>query len=177
MNKPAAVPNRFCFADHAIVTKADGDGWEARFIDGSTRHLSDADLERRGFAIGGSFGQGGFYAILDKFREHSSYAYRVDVAAGQVWLENGDEPMPIDEFMMSAVRADASGKPVASFLADADGQLYACAANELAKSHASEIVDGVMANGHLLVSDWIDAARFRAEAAGFDSADLQSMVA
>lgn len=176
MNKPAAVTTRFCFAEHAIVTKA-VDGWDALFTNGSTRHLSDADFERRGFAVDCTFGQSGFYAILDGFREHSSYGYRVDAEAGQVWLENGTDPMTIDEFLMSAVRADAAGKPVASFLADADGQLYACAANELAKGHVSEIVDGVMVHGSLLVRDWIDAARFRAEAAGFDSDTLQSMVA
>jgi hypothetical protein len=176
MNKPAAVRNRFCFAEHAIVTKAAGDGWEATFTDGSARHLSDSELERRGFAIDCAFGQSGFYAILDRFREHSSFAYRPDPEAGVVWLENGSDPVPMHAFLMSAVRADAAGKPICSFLSDADQQLYA-SSNAGAGGHVSEIVEGVTAHGACLVRDWIDAARFRSGAAGLDNDEILSMVA
>jgi hypothetical protein len=176
MNKPAAVRNRFCFAEHAIVAKAPGGGWDATFTDGSERHFSDNDLTRRGFAIDCAFGQNGFYAILDGFREHSSYTYRPDPAAGVVWLENGTYPMPMQEFLMSAVRADAAGKPICSFLSDADQQLYA-ASNAGADGHMTEIIEGGTAHGACLVRDWIDAARFRNGAAGLDNDEFLSMVA
>lgn len=175
MIKPKAVPNRFCFAEHAILTKAEG-GWIASLADGSARHLSDADMKRRGFAINCAFGENGFYAILDGFREHISYTYRTDPEAGVVWLESGPCPVPMQEFLMMSVRADAAGKPICSFLSEADQQLYA-AAHAGAEGHVSEIVDGVTAQGAHLVRDWIEAARLRNAAAGLDNDEFLSMVA
>lgn len=175
MIKPKAVLNRFCFAEHAILAKAEG-GWIASLADGSARKLSDADMKRRGFAIDCTFGENGFYAILDSFREHLSYTYRPDPEAGVVWLENGPCPVPMHEFLMMSVRADAAGKPICSFLSEADQQLYA-ASNASADGHVSEIVDGVTAQGACLVRDWIEAARIRNGAAGLDNDVFLSMVA
>ncbi len=176
MNKPRAVSNRFCFAEHAIMAKASGGGWDATLPNGSSRHLSDADLARRGFAVDCPFGQDGFYAILDGFREHASYTYRPDPAAGVVWLENGSDPVSMDEFLMSAVRADAAGRPICSFLSEADEQLYAASGAE-AYGHVAEIIDGVTAYGSLLVRDWMEAARIRNGADGLDNDEILSMVA
>lgn len=176
MHKPAPIRNRFCFAEHAIVARTPTGGWNVSRLDGTSVAMTDTELSRRGFAIDCAFGENGFYAILDGFREHASYTYRPDPEAGVVWLENGADPMPMHEFLMSAVRADAAGKPISSFLSEADQQLYA-ASNAGAEGHVSEIVDGLTAQGAYLVRDWIDAARFRNGAAGLDNDEILSMVA
>ncbi len=176
MNKPASVRNRFCFAEHAIVARAPTGGWTVSRLDGTYVAMTDTEFLRRGFAIDCTFGEDGFYAILDGFREHASYTYRPDPEAGVVWLENGADPMPMHEFLMSAVRADMAGKPICSFLSDADQQLHA-ASNAGSDGHMAEIVEGVTAHGACLVRDWIDAARFRSAAAGLDNDEILSMVA
>lgn len=176
MIQAAKKANRFCFAKHAMVTSSADGGWDALFMNGAARHLTDAELSRRGFAVDCRFGESGFYAILDSFREHSSFAYRVNPEAGLVWLENGGDPVPLHEFLLSAVRADADGHPVCSFLSDAEQQLYACASTG-AEGHVSEIIGGATAGGACLVRDWIEAARIRSGAAGLDNYEILSMVA
>ncbi len=168
--------NRFCFAEHAIVSRTPSGGWSVSKLDGTAVEMSDKEFSRRGYAIDCAFGENGFYAILDGFREHLSYTYRPDPTAGVVWLENGSEPMPMHEFLMTSVRADSAGKPICSFLSEADQQLYA-ASNAGAEGHVSEIVDGLTAQGAHLVRDWIEAARFRSGAAGLDNDEFLSMVA
>lgn len=173
MKKPAVVPNRFCFAEHAFITKADG-GWNVLKTSGACTFMTEAEFSRRSFAIDCASGRDGFYAILDAFREHSSFVYTVDSAAGLVWLENGADPVFMQDFLMSAVRADKDGRPVCSFLSSAEDQLYACT-EAGAEGHASEIVDGTTSFGSTLVEDWLDAARNREQA--LDNAGFLSMVA
>jgi len=173
MKKPTVSPNRFCFAEHAIISQSD-DGWVALKTDGTSDHMTDAEFSRRSFAIDCEHGENGFYAILDNFREHASFAYRVDAAAGLVWLENGPVPVGIHDFLMTTVRADAQGRPVCSFLSTAEDQLYACT-EAAANAHVSEIIEGTTAFGAVLVEDWMEAARSRSEA--LDSAEILSMVA
>ncbi|MNU71340.1 hypothetical protein D3C71_607680 [compost metagenome] len=168
--------NRFCFAEHAIVSRSLSGGWSVSKLDGTSVEMSDKEFSRRGYAVDCAFGENGFYAILDSFREHLSYSYRPDPEAGVVWLENGPCPVPMHEFLMMSVRADAAGKPICSFLSEADQQLYA-ASNAGAEGHVSEIVDGVTAQGAYLVRDWIEAAGFRNGAAGLDNDEFLSMVA
>jgi hypothetical protein len=168
--------NRFCFAEHATVSRTTSGGWSVSKLDGTSVEMSDKEFSRRGYAIDCAFGENGFYAILDGFREHLSYTYRPDPEAGVVWLENGPCPVTMHEFLMMSVRADAAGKPICSFLSEADQQLYA-ASNAGAEGHVSEIVDGVTAQGAYLVRDWIEAARLRNGAAGLDNDEFLSMVA
>ena len=173
MKKPTVSQNRFCFAEHAIISRS-ADGWVALKTDGTCSRMADSEFSRRAFAIDCKHGEEGFYAILDNFQEHASFAYRVDPAAGLVWLENGPCPVCIDDFLTSAVRADARGRPVCSFLSSGDDQLYACTA-AAANGHVSEINEGTTAFGAALVEDWLEAARTRREA--IDSAGFLSMVA
>ncbi|NTF17598.1 hypothetical protein G6L37_04245 [Agrobacterium rubi] len=173
MKKSVTNPNRFCFAEHVVASRS-GNGWNALKTDGTTISMGDAEFARRSFAIDCESGDDGFYALLDSFREHSSFGYRVDSDAGLVWLENGCTPVAIHDFLMTAVRADAKGLPVCSFLSSAEDQLYAC--EEVgAQGHAAEILGGTTAYGRSLVLDWLEAAAARKTP--LDNEHMMSMVA
>lgn len=143
-----------------LAMRIDG-GWTARTLDGRNLELDEAELARRGWAVDVNYGEEGLYALMDRFRVHSSYAYRHDVSTGLVYLENGEEPVWQDEFVTSAVRIDDDGLPVCSFCEPPEQQLEACIRNGKAASHISEIVEGRLTFGSLLVADWAADARFR----------------
>lgn len=152
---------RFAFADHAMLTTNPGGGWTAETLDGRRFDLADVELARRGWAVDVNYGEEGFYALMDGFRVHSSYGYRHDPQGGVVHLENGDDPVWQDEFMTSAFRIDDDGMPICSYCEPSERQFEACMRNPKAGRHLAEIVEGRLTFGSSLVTDWIEAARFR----------------
>lgn len=162
MMQPKKIPaTRFAFADHAMVERHPEGGYIASTIDGRAFHMTDEQLERRGLSIDCPYGEEGFYAIMDSFRDHATFSYRVDYSAGLVFLENGPWPMTIHDFMTAAVRVDDNGLPICSFCDSAQNQLGATTRNGLARAHMGELIDGNMAYGSSLVTDWIEASAFR----------------
>lgn len=174
MSMSQEVRNRFCFAEHASLIRAET-GWLVQTLVGETSTMSETEFARRAFAVDCTYGDNGFYAILDGMREHCSFGYEVDAQSGLVWPENADEPIEIAEFLMSAVRADKNGMPVCSFLSSAEDQLHACRVSGGAEGHVTEIIEGTTAFGASLVGGMLHVCP--QDMIGIDNADYIGMVA
>lgn len=178
MIQTKTIPStRFAFADHAMVERHPEGGWSAVTTDGRAFHMTDDMLARRGLSIDVPFGEEGFYALMDTFRNHSTFGYRVDYSSGNVFLEGGSVPMATHDFLMSAVRVDENGRVLCSFCDTAENQLEACTRNGLARAHMGELIDGNMAYGSSLVNDWVDASRFRSQSARMQENHYMACVA
>jgi len=156
----------FAFADHVVVrregdtwTGIDSDGAEVRFSDEGFLHALELQADEAG---------NGLYAVPDPLRKEAR-RFLVDHKEGIVHVENGERPVPINDFIKHALRADSEGKPICSFMQPLHEQRQLCEGRTDGDLHLHDISAFAEAKRTSeAVGDRIDAGLYDIVTSGLD---------
>lgn len=130
----------FAFADHALLSMQEDGAWAGVDADGVAVTYTVAQMAGAvHIAVDGN--GDGLFAVMDGVRGGETARFIVDRAKAAVHIENAPRPMPFEQFVQNAVRTDADGKAICSFIQPLHEQYSLCRERRGGEAHCMDIAD------------------------------------